>query len=72
MGATIWMPALETRISIPPKRRADLLDAGVHLGLVGHVHLDGECRRAARIEFFRRGAGRIEIEVGNGDLRALA
>src|SRR5690349_14399322 len=63
-GATIWMPALLTRMSIAPNA-LNLGHARFHLRLVGNVHGDADGALAARVEFPSGRFGRRLIEVGN-------
>ena len=44
IGCTIWMPALETRMSIRAEGLDRLLDACVDLVLLGDVHADADRR----------------------------
>jgi hypothetical protein len=59
-GATIWMPALLTRMSSRPKVRSPSR-AGVDLRLVGHVHRDAD-RMVRPAQFGGGGIGRARFK----------
>ena len=50
----------------------DLVDAGLDMRLVGDVHRDRHRDAAAERDLAHDLLGRAEIEVRNGDFRALA
>ena len=71
IGATIWMPALLTRMSTRPKASTALAMPASTCVLVGHVHGDADGAPLAA-ELGRGGVGAFLVEVGDGDLGALA
>ncbi len=67
---------LDSGIADQDVQRAERLDnlggAGIHLAFVRHVHDDADGALAGRVELPGGGLGRLLVEIGNGDLRALA
>ena len=69
IGCTIWMPALETRMSTVPNVATVFSTPGVDLVLVAHVHGDRD-RVLLAAELLRRGLRCVEVEVGDDDAPA--
>jgi hypothetical protein len=70
-----WVHDLDTGIADQDVDAAEglggLFDRGVDLLLAGHVDSDADRLGAARLQFGRGGIGRLLVEVGDHDLRAL-
>src|SRR5262249_49506754 len=50
----------------------DLVDAGIHLRLVGHVHFHGERLDIELLELLDRLVGAIHVDIGDADIGPFA
>ena len=72
-GCTIWMPALLTRMSTPPKASTTAATPALTWPLVGDVHGDGHrARRRWRSSSSAAASRRVLVQVGDRDLGAFA